>query len=167
MAAATPVLNNEQIQQKINRIAHEIYENNFETQKIIIVGIAGQGYTLAERLTAILKTISPITIELVKISLNKDEPLSEKINLSVDIKTLENQTVVLVDDVLNSGKTLIYAAGHLLQVNMKKMNTTCLVDRRHRRYPIRADFVGLTLSTTVQEHIKVEFSKGNDSVFLI
>lgn len=167
MASATPVMQHEQIQQKINRIAHEIYENNFEFNQIFIVGISGQGFVLAERLVEILKKISSLKIELIKISLNKDEPLNEKVSLSADLNSLQNQSVVLVDDVLNSGKTLMYAAAHLLQVNLKKLNTVCLVDRRHRRYPIRADFVGLTLSTTLQEHIKVEFSDKKDSVFLI
>lgn len=167
MSEATLVLDHDQIRQKIQRIAHELYENHFDADKLFIIGIAGQGYELAERLTAILKSISPLRIELGKLSMNKENPLSESINLSIHPEELRDQRVILVDDVLNSGKTLIYAAQFLLQAPLKKMNTVCLVDRRHRRFPIRADFVGLTLSTTLQEHIEVEFKDGKDSVFLL
>ncbi len=167
MENRTVILQHEQISQKIHRIAHEIYENNFEAEKIYVIGIHHQGYVLAERLAAILKTISPIRIELGNLKMNKDNPLSESINCSIHPKEFDNQTIVLVDDVLNSGKTLIYAAQYILQAPVKKMNTVCLVDRRHRRFPIRADYVGLTLSTTLQEHIEVEFKPDNDTVYLI
>lgn len=165
-ATKTIVLQHEQIQQKINRIAYEIYENNVSSKILFVVGIEKEGYILAERLSAILKSISPIEIKLVKLSLHKDEPLEHPIQLSVHVNDLADNSVILVDDVLNSGKTLIYAAHYLLQSPLKNLNTVCLVDRLHRRFPIRADFVGLTLSTTLQEHIQVEFNPGNDIVYL-
>lgn len=165
-ATKTIVLQHEQIQQKINRIAYEIYESNVSAKVLYVVGIEKAGYILAERLCVILKSISPIEIKLVKLSLHKDEPLEHPIQLSVHVNELADNSVILVDDVLNSGKTLIYAAHYLLQSPLKNLNTVCLVDRLHRRFPIRADFVGLTLSTTLQEHIQVEFSQGNDIVYL-
>lgn len=167
MSSRTIVLSHEQIQQKIQRIAHEIYENNFDAEKIYVIGIADQGFVLAERLSVLLKEISGKKVELGKLKMNKDNPLSESINTSIHPEELKDQTVILVDDVLNSGKTLIYATQFLLQAPLRKMSTVCLVDRRHRRFPIRADFAGLTLSTTLQEHIEVEFKPGNDSVYLI
>ncbi|MFN3343824.1 MAG: phosphoribosyltransferase family protein [Flavobacteriales bacterium] len=168
MSNRTIVLTHDQIQQKIRRIAHEIYEHNYQEEKIILIGIAEQGYTLAERLHQLMKEVNgDLKIELGKLTMNKENPLNGSINLSIHPQELNNQTLVLVDDVLNSGKTLIYAAQYLLQSPLKKMNTVCLVDRRHRRFPIRADFVGLTLSTTIQEHIEVEFKSGSDTVYLV
>ncbi|MFZ5553906.1 MAG: phosphoribosyltransferase family protein [Bacteroidota bacterium] len=165
-ATKTIVLQNEQIRQKINRIAYEIYENNISAKTLYVVGIEKQGYVLAERICTLLKEISPIDVKLVKLEMHKDEPLEHPIKLSVHVNDLADQSVILVDDVLNSGKTLIYAAHYLLQSPLKNMNTVCLVDRLHRKFPIRADFVGVTLSTTLQEHIQVEFENGNDIVYL-
>lgn len=165
MSAPTLVLNDLQVRQKINRIAHELYENYFEDGELIVVGIEDRGAILADRLCKVLKDISELDITQVSLKLDKDAPLASPIELSVDAHTLENKPVVIVDDVLNSGKTLIYAVNHLLQVMPSKVSTVVLVDRRHRRFPIRADFVGLTLSTTLQEHINVEFGE-EDAVYL-
>ena len=166
MATKLIVLNHQQVEQKINRIAYELFETNFDESTLYLVGITGQGLTLANRLKDILTTISNKKIELLEISLNKDNPLGENIKLSKQLSYLEGKPVILIDDVLNSGRTLIYSAQYLLQTNLKKMQTVCLVDRWHRRFPIRADFVGLTLSTTLQEHIEVNFEKNNDTVYL-
>lgn len=162
----TLILDNAQIEQKINRIAHEIYENNFKEKELVFVGIETKGYQLAKKLTRVLESISPNKIELVSLKLNKENPLSETF-LSTDVHNLKGQTVILVDDVLNSGKTLIYAAKVLLDFPLKKLSTVILVNRRHRQFPIRADYVGLTLSTTIQEHISLEFEKGKDAVYLM
>jgi pyrimidine operon attenuation protein / uracil phosphoribosyltransferase len=166
MANKIVVLDHKQVEQKINRIAYELYETNFDEPTLYLVGISGQGLTLAARLKDILADISKKQIELIEISLNKDNPLGEEINLSKPLSYLEGKPVILIDDVLNSGRTLIYSAQFLLKTNLKKMQTVCLVDRWHRRFPIRADFVGLTLSTTMQEHIEVNFEKNNDTVYL-
>lgn len=160
------VLNHKQIEQKINRIAHELYETNYNEKTLHIVGIEGQGLILAEQLKKILESISSKKIELHKIALNKDNPLEYEPNLTISLSELENQNVILVDDVLNSGRTLIYSAQFLLKASLKKLQTVCLVDRWHRRFPIRADFVGLTLSTTLQEHIEVSFEPHNNNVYL-
>lgn len=160
------VLNHTQIRQKINRIAHELYETNFDEKELYLVGITGQGLTLARRLRELLENISGKKIMLLEITLDKDNPLSKEVKLSTDLSNLEGKPVILVDDVLNSGRTLIYSAQYLLQAPLKKLQTVCLVDRWHRRFPIRADFVGLTLSTTLQEHIEVVFNNENDNVYL-
>jgi len=166
MGNKTLIMSHSEIEQKINRIAYELYETYINEKELYIAGIFPQGYTLAERLVKVLKKISPLKIHLVKLELHKDLPLDHPVKISTTLEELDGKCLVLVDDVLNSGKTLIYSARHILAAKLKKMSTVCLVDRMHRRYPIRADFVGLTLSTTLQEHIEVEFSEGNDKVYL-
>ncbi|MFI5204174.1 MAG: phosphoribosyltransferase family protein [Flavobacteriales bacterium] len=162
----TIVLNHQQIAQKIHRIAFEVVENNFNEEIYYIIGITGQGYTLAERLFEEIKKVSGKKAELHSITLVKDDPLNGKIEVSVATEKLAGKYVLLVDDVLNSGRTLMYAARNILEANVKKLQTVCLVDRRHRRFPIRADFAGLTLSTTLQNHILVELNGENDTAYL-
>jgi pyrimidine operon attenuation protein / uracil phosphoribosyltransferase len=162
----TLVLDHRQIAQKIHRIAFEVVENNFNEDIYYIIGITGQGYTLAERLAAEIGKISGKKVELHRITLEKDDPLHGKIDVSVSEKTLEGKYVLLVDDVLNSGRTLMYATRNILSANVKKLQTVCLVDRRHRRFPVRADFAGITLSTTIQNHILVELNGTNDTAYL-
>ena len=166
METKTQILSPLQVKQKIERIAHEIWENDFDEKEIVLVGIANRGYQVAEKISAVLKNISPFQVELLKIELHKDLPLENDIVLSAPLDSLNGKTIVLIDDVLNSGRTLIYAARYLLTVPIKKLNTVVLVDRRHRKFPIKADFVGLTLSTTLKEHISVEFEKDSASVYL-
>ena len=120
---------------------------------------------MAKRIALELESNSNINIDLTEININKNKPLSEQINHEPNIH-LKDQIVILMDDVLNSGKTLIHAASHILNHNIKRMNTVVLVDRRHRKYPIKADWAGLTLSTTLQEHISVEFLKNKIEVYL-
>lgn len=166
MVNKVAVLNHVQVGQKINRIAYELFETNFDEPQFYIVGISGQGLTLAKRIQVILEEISGKKAELFEIKLNKDNPLEEEILLTTSLDYLKNKPVILVDDVLNSGRTLIYSAQYLLKSPLKKLQTVCLVDRWHRRFPIRADFVGLTLSTTLQEHIEVVLDEKNDNVYL-
>ena len=161
------ILNAQQIQQKLNRLAYQVYENNFNEKEILIAGIEGNGYTVAKRLEEILKGISPLKITLGKISLNKDDPFQNAAKLDFTEKGYQNKSVVLVDDVLNSGKTLIYAVKVVLDKPVRKLNTVVLVDRSHTRYPVKADFVGLSLSTTLQERIVADLSKkGKEVVYL-
>ena len=162
----TVVLTSLQIKQKINRIAFEILENNFEEKELYLIGIKGNGVELAKRLTTVLKTITKQELKTAFISINKQKPLSESIELSCNSKELENKAIILVDDVINSGKTMQYALVKLLERPSKKIKTVALVDRKHRRYPIRCDYVGLTLSTTLQERVEVELTATKDVAFL-
>jgi pyrimidine operon attenuation protein/uracil phosphoribosyltransferase len=163
----TLILNSKQIQQKINRIAYQIFENNFGEKEIIMAGIASNGYFLAKRLADVLQTISPIKITLIEIQINKENPLAIENKISLTDKELKNKVIILVDDVLNSGRTLIFGAKHFLTAPVKRLTTVVLVDRGHNRYPIKADFVGLSLSTTMLEHITVEINKkGKEAVYL-
>ena len=168
MNTRTLIINSEKVNQKITRIAYEILENNFEEEELILVGISKRGYQFAEKVYESLQKIDPkLKTSLFSISLDKDNVFDlEKIKFSGDLNLLTNKTVIVIDDVLNSGKTLMYAVRHLLGTNIKKLNTALLVDRRHRNFPIRADFAGLTLSTTLKEHISVIFEENEVNVFL-
>jgi pyrimidine operon attenuation protein/uracil phosphoribosyltransferase len=162
----TLILNSKQIEQKINRIAFQIYENNYGEKEIIVAGISDNGYLFAKRIADVLQKISPIKAKLIEIKINKENPAASEIKISLTDKELKNKVIILVDDVLNSGKTLIFGAKPFLISPVKRLTTAVLVDRGHNRYPIKADFVGLSLSTTLQEHITVELKKGKESVYL-
>lgn len=165
--AKTLVLDSKQIEQRINRIAYELYENNYEEKNILMAGIAPNGYVLAQRIAQVLESISPIKVKLAKLEINKENPLDEEIRTELKPADIKNKVIVLVDDVLNSGKTLIYGARLFLQAPVKRLTTVVLVDRNHTRYPVKADFSGISLSTTLQEHISVELgSKGKEAVYL-
>lgn len=167
MSEKVKILSTLQIDQKLNRLAFEIYENNFSEKELFIVGIDGNGYKVAQHLSDRLKTISKLKISLGKIKLNKEKPWDGEPAIDFTDKQFVNKTVILVDDVLNSGKTLMYAVKLFLDKPVKKINTVVLVDRSHTRFPVKADFVGLTLSTTLQEHIEADFSKTNkEAVYL-
>ena len=161
----TLILNAKEVEQKIKRISHQILEEYHLEQKITIAGISKNGFLLAKKICKEIQAHSNIEIELAEIIINKNKPLSEEIVHQPNIN-LTDQTVILMDDVLNSGKTLMYAASHIIDHNIKRMNTVVLIDRRHRKFPIKADWVGLTLSTTLQEHITVEFLKSKIEVYL-
>lgn len=159
------VLDHDRVQRKLRRIAIQICEENWSEKRVVVVGIAPRGMKLAERLAAMIKELNAVEADLVELKLDKNDPLTGPVKLSAELDTLRDRTVVLVDDVLMSGRTLMHAAAHLVRVKLAKLTTVVLVDRRHRAYPIRADIVGLTLSTTVQEHISVELGR-RDAVYL-
>ena len=164
--ARTQVLTAKQIDQRIDRIAYQIYENNYQEQSIIVAGIEGRGSDLANMITDKLKSISPIEIIPIIITMDKKNPVDSVPELSIENEALRNQVVILVDDVLNSGKTLIYGVKRLLRVPLKRLRTVVLVDRDHKRYPVKADYVGLSLSTTLKEHITVVLSGEEKGVYL-
>lgn len=165
MPDKTLVLNHTSILQKIRRIAYQIYEFNYDEKELVFVAIEKQGTILAERIKPIVEDISGIKVDLIRLKINKKEPLEAPV-LHGDGEILRDKSVILIDDVLNSGQTLIYGARHILSYPVRNLTTVVLVDRRHRKFPIKADFVGLTLSTTIQDHIAVDFSEGNDAVYL-
>ena len=156
----TIILTNEQINHTVKRIAFEIYENNIDEKAIILAGIAENGFIFAEKLKKVLNTISNIDVKLCKVSFNKKKPL-EDIVTSLHEKDYIHQSLVLVDDVLSSGTTLMYAVKHFLEVPLKQFKTAVLVDRNHKKYPVKADFKGISLSTSINENVAVVFEKGN------
>ena len=149
------ILNKDEIEQKINRLAHQIIQNSFEEKKIFIGGISGNGYKIAQKLCSIISDNTEQDLHLFEINLNKDEPWASPIQLSVTKENLKHGYILLIDDVINSGKTMQYALIKLLEQATKAIKTVALVDRMHRRYPIKADFVGLSLSTTLKERVEV------------
>ena len=163
---STLLLNSKQIQQRIDRLAFQVYEDNFNQPELLIAGIAKSGFLFAERLCEALKKIFPIPVKLIKIEVDKENPIKIKMSPLQEKEVLKDQTVIVVDDVLNSGKTLMYSLRPFLEADMRKIRTVLLVDRDHKRYPVEADFVGITLSTTLQDHIRVDFSKGKEAVYL-
>lgn len=158
------ILTHQQIQHKIRRIAYQIYETNVNENELIIAGIAPYGYILAERLEAVLQEISDITIKLCKVSMDKENPL-ETTKTSLEAKEYENKAIILVDDVLNTGAALTYGVHHFLNVPLKRFKTAVLVNRNHKKYPIKADFKGVSLSTSLLNHVEVKFGE-TDSVYL-
>ena len=162
------ILDSIQINQKLNRMAYQVYETNFLEKELLIVGIEGNGYKVAERIAEILKSISTIKIKIGKIKLEKENPWLTEPKIDFTEKDYENKSVILVDDVLNSGKALMYAVKLFLNKPVKQLNTLVLVDRSHTRFPVKADFVGLSLSTTLQERIDTDFTKkGKEAVYLV
>lgn len=162
----TTILNNDDVEKKIARIAFQIIEEYYEDKELLIVGVSKNGFLLAEKIAKLVqRDLSKSKINLMELSINKRKPLKENVTISPN-QSFGNKKVILVDDVLNSGKTLMHAASYIVSKDIKKMNTVVLVDRRHRNFPIKADWVGLTLSTTIQEHINVEILKNDISVYL-
>lgn len=161
------ILTAKQIEQKTKRIAYQIYESNSSEKDIVIAGIAKNGYVFATKIAQVLKEISPLNVIMCKVIINKKNPL-EPIATSINSKDYENKSLILVDDVLNSGATLIYGIKHFLDVPLKQFKTAVLINRNHKKYPVKADFKGVSLSTTLQEHVSVEFSEnGEASAFLM
>lgn len=148
------ILNQHQIQQKLDRIAYQVLEDNFDETEIIIAGILPRGNYLAERLKNILDTIAPFKSQLMTIELDKtSSSLKAKTNTNIDI--CRNKVIILVDDVLNSGKTIAYGLGVFLDVPLKKLRTVVLVDRNHKSFPVTTDYAGIALSTVLKEHVDV------------
>ena len=153
--ATGQILTAEQTKQKIRRLAFEIYEENFEEKILILAGIEGMGMILTKELARELKQISPLEIKQICIRLDKLQPTQSEVMLDCEPSVFENQSIVLIDDVLNTGKTLAYSLRPFLKVRIKQLHTAVLIDRGHHSFPIAADFAGLRLSTTLQEHIEV------------
>ncbi|NKI27796.1 phosphoribosyltransferase [Arenibacter sp. 6A1] len=160
------ILSHQEIQHKIKRIAYQIYEANVFESEIIIAGIVGGGLNFAKKIQAVLNTITEAQITLCEVSMNKSNPLTTGVQTSIPEEEYTNKSVVLVDDVLNSGTTLIYGVHHFLRVPLKQLKTAVLVNRNHKKYPVKADFKGISLSTSLQEHVEVEFRPENDRVYL-
>lgn len=165
MSTTNIILNHLQIQQKIKRIAYQIYESNVDENFIILAGISKNGYLFAKRLKAVLEEISDLHIQLCEVTVNKKKPL-EEVKTSIPSSAYTNKSIVLADDVLNSGTTLIYGVKHFLEVPLTKFKTAVLVDRSHKKYPVKADFKGISLSTSLNETVKVIFDEGRDRVEL-
>ena len=155
----TLILTGKQVTQKIRRIAYEIYEHNFNEEGVVLAGIDGQGYTLAQNIAGELKVISPLQIKLTRVSVDKIKPETSQVTVDCTGQELTGKCVVLVDDVLNTGKTMAYALKPFLQTAIKKIEIAVLVNRSHTNFPIYPQYTGYELSTTINEHVEVVLGK--------
>lgn len=155
------ILTHQEIEHKIKRISYQIYETFVDEDVIVIAGIVSNGYALAEKIAVVLQNISDLKVLLCEVHIDKQNPGST-VTTSLTAAQYENKGLVLVDDVLNSGTTLVYGVKHFLDVPLKKFKTAVLVDRNHKKYPVKADFKGISLSTSSQEHVQVVFEDQGD-----
>jgi len=159
VAEKTLILDEQQVLKKIKRMAFEIYENNFHEKNIVIAGIIGQGYILAKLLVKQVQQVSPLEVTLVKVSLDKLAPQQSDVTLDNDLKTLKKKCIILVDDVLNTGRTFAYGMKPFLNIEVRKIETAVLVNRSHTLFPIYPQYTGYALTTTIKDHVEVSLGK--------
>jgi len=147
------ILNKEVAAKKLQRMAYEILENNIDQEKIILAGIPENGTVIARNIQKILSGISSLKTEFVSVSLNKRHPKEVTLSQQMDFN---DKVVIIVDDVVSSGKTLLYAIKPFLEFHPKKIQTLVLVERSYKNFPVTPDYVGVSIATTLQEHIFVE-----------
>ena len=147
------ILSKEVAEKKMRRMVFEILENNIDEEEIILAGIRESGSVVARVIQKILGEISSIKTELITITLDKKQPTDVSLSKKIDFN---NKVIILIDDVSNSGKTLLYALKPFIDSHPKKIQTLVLVERTHTSFPVRPDYVGLSIATTIQEHIFVE-----------
>jgi pyrimidine operon attenuation protein/uracil phosphoribosyltransferase len=155
------ILDAAQIRQKIKRMAFEIYEHNVKEKNIVIAGIEGQGYMLAKLLSKEVESISALKTTLVKVSLDKAIPQQSEVILDCDLKVIRKKCIILVDDVLNTGRTFAYGLKPFLNIEVKKIEIAVLVNRSHTLFPIYPQYTGYELATTLTEHVEVVLGKEN------
>ena len=150
------ILSKEIAAKKLRRMALEVVENNYDEQQLVLIGIKDNGLVIANKIAAYIKEIFKGTVGVIELSLDKKHPATIELSSKIDFN---GKTVLLIDDVANSGKTALYALKPLLEQYPKKIQTLALVSRTHKAFPIAVDYVGLSLSTTLEEHIYVEVVK--------
>lgn len=162
----TQILNDKSVKQILRRLAYQVIENNFNEKELVIAGVEGRGTKVAAMLAEELAEIANIKLLLTDVVLDKSNPEEKQIVLSNTKIKVHNKVVIVVDDVLNTGKTLLYALIPFVKDKAAKIQTLVLVDRNHKLFPVSADYVGIALSTTLQEHIEVQIEKKKVNVFL-
>lgn len=148
------ILNRQQLDQKVHRMAYQLYEQHQDETELVIVGLQGNGYVLAKEIHAYFQQICPIKARLLELKIDKENPFNQQISCAGD-DTIAGLSMALVDDVLNSGATLIASVQYFISKPMKRITTLVLIDRNHRRFPVAADITGMSMATTVQEHVAV------------
>ncbi len=159
MSQKNLVLEDAQVRQKIRRMAYEIFENNFDEKIIVLAGVAGQGYALAQLLEKELLTISPLQVITAKVMVDKEAPQKSDVSLDMNLDDLKKKVIVLIDDVLNTGRTLAYGMKPFLSIEIKKIEVAVLVNRSHPLFPVQPNYTGYELSTTLTDHVEVVLGK--------
>ena len=160
------ILNDNQIKSKLKRISYQILETNLQNSMLVIAGIESNGYLIAKELKKTLNKLSNIEVILCKVKIDKKNP-RKPIETSISKDEYSNKSIVLVDDVLNSGSTLVYAVKHFLEVELSQFKTAVLVDRNHKKFPVKADYKGISLSTSIQSQVIVEFKGSKIQAILV
>ena len=153
------------IKSSLKRIAYQIYENNIEEKSIVIVGIGNRGKILSNLLGNSIKSICDLNLIFVSLSIKKKK-LLKVVESDISLEEIKNKSIIIVDDVLNTGGTLIYAVSYFLKIPVKKIQTAVMVNRNHKKFPIKADFKGISLSTSVNEHISVVLEGNKIGIYL-
>ena len=165
MSDVLKILDSNQINQKILRLSWQVLEDNFSEKEIVLVGIGEQGLLIAEQVKFHLNTISKLKNTVFRIDVDRDKPFN-KVSTELTENDYKNEVIILIDDVLHSGKTLTYAFKTFLDTSVKKMAVLVLIDRNHNTFPVKANYVGLSLSTTLKEYIEVVLKGSNKGVYL-
>ena len=160
------IINDNKIRSKLKRISYQILETNLQNSVIVIAGIESNGYLIAKELKKTLNKLSNIEVIICKVKIDKKNP-RKPIETSISKDEYSNKSIVLVDDVLNSGSTLVYAVKHFLEVELSQFKTAVLVDRNHKKFPVKADYKGISLSTSIQSQVIVEFKGSKIQAILV
>lgn len=163
----TQILNHQQVQKILRRMAYQIYEKNFDKKDLVFAAIKGQGIEVAKLVQQELKDISKIKISLLEIEISKDKPTFNSAQVNFNQLSVQGKTIIIFDDVLNTGRTLVYGMHPFLRLDPYAIQIAVLVDRNHKTFPVAADYIGLSLQTTLQEHVSVLMKLNRISVYLL
>jgi pyrimidine operon attenuation protein/uracil phosphoribosyltransferase len=153
---SSQILTSLRINKILKRIAFQVLENNFEASEICLVGINGQGHNMARQLKELVQDIKPeLKVLSWELHIDKTSPKFEDISMDNALDDLRGKAVVVVDDVMNTGRTQAYAISYLLKGDPSKLETAVLVNRQHTKFAVAATYSGISLSTTLDEHIEV------------
>ncbi len=151
------ILSEEIANKKLRRMALQVIEQNYDAEQLVLIGIKTNGIVIAEKISGLIKEMYKGEVLVLELGMDKKKPSEIVLNKNID---LNNKTILLIDDVANSGRTMLYALKPLLEQFPKKIQTLALVERKHKTFPIDVDYIGLSISTTLEEHIYVEVKNG-------
>lgn len=151
------IMSAEVASRKLRRMALQVVEQNYNTRELVLIGIKANGTVIAEKIQQYLKEVFAGEVIVLELSMDKKKPLAITLNAPLDFN---DKTILLIDDVANSGRTMLYALKPLLDQLPKKIQTLALVERTHKTFPVTVDYVGFSISTTLDEHISVEVENG-------
>jgi pyrimidine operon attenuation protein / uracil phosphoribosyltransferase len=168
-SAAVPIMDAEAIRRALQRIAHEIIEGNPQLSKVVLAGIPSRGVEIAQRIAAFIHGIENIDIEtgVIDVAMHRDDvgtrPELPVVRASKLRLPLEERTVIIVDDVLYTGRTARAAMDAINSFGRPaRIQLAALIDRGHRELPIRADYIGKNLPTSAAEKVRVRIGSANE-----